>query len=195
MSAQEQWEQLLTPAVMQEKLITASLYITAFELLKESIIGRIRSFYMVGFDPDGDIIDEEYGITVLSRNKSQLYSSLSWLTEHEVINKTDLQTFERIKATRNSLAHKLPSLVMGDADFKHIERFQKILNLLRKIEVWWVINVEIAINPNFDGQEIDETEIFPGPVLTLQMMLEVLSGNEDLLKKYRKSSGTSKSGF
>lgn len=150
---------------------------------------------MVGFDPDGDIIDEEYGITVLSRNKSQLYSSLSWLTEHEVINKTDLQTFERIKATRNSLAHKLPSLVMGDADFKHIERFQKILNLLRKIEVWWAINVEIAINPNFDGQEIDETEIFPGPVLTLQMMLEVLSGNEDLLKKYRKSSGTSKSGF
>jgi hypothetical protein len=124
MVAQEQWEQLLTPAVMQEKLISASLYVTAFELLRESIIGRIRSFYMIGFDPDGDIIDEKYEKTVLSRNKSPLYASLNWLTEHEVINEADLQLFEHIKATRNSLAHKLPSLVMGGADFNHIERLR-----------------------------------------------------------------------
>lgn len=53
MSTTEKWEHLLTPAVMQERLISASLYVTAFELLKESIVGRLRSFYMVGFDIDG----------------------------------------------------------------------------------------------------------------------------------------------
>ena len=42
------------------------------------------------------------------------------------------------------------------------------------------------------GKEIDEEGIVPGPVLMLQMMLEVASGNEDLLKQYRaKSNGAS----
>jgi hypothetical protein len=188
MSTKEKWEQLLTPAVMQERLISASLYVTAFELLKESIIGRIRSFYMVGFEPDGDIIDEKYEANVLSRNKSPLYASLHWLSEYDVIGEDDLQSFERIKATRNSFAHELPSFVMSGADLKHTERFQELLTLLRKIEIWWVVNLEIPTNPDFDGKEIDEEGIVPGPVLMLQMMMEVLSGNEELLKHYQKGS-------
>lgn len=188
MSVTEQWEQLLTPAVMHERLVSASLYVTAFELLKESIVGRLRSFYMVGFDQAGDVIDERYGAAVLARNKSPLYASLDWLVENSVIDETDLQSFEQLKDTRNSLAHELPSLVFSGADFKHVERFQDLVALLRKIEVWWVVNLEIPVNPDFDGSaEIDEEGIIPGPVLMLQMMLDVLSGNEELLKHYRES--------
>ena len=173
---------------MQEKLISASLYVTAFELLKESIIGRIRSFYMVGFDADGDVIDEKYETVVLSRNKNPLLASLDWLSENDVIDENDRQAFERIRTTRNLLAHELPSMVMGGKDFQHVERFQELVALLKKIEVWWVVNMEIPVNPDFDGKEIDEEGIVPGPVLMLQMMLEVLSGNEELLKHYRASS-------
>ncbi|GHU31568.1 hypothetical protein AGMMS50256_20250 [Betaproteobacteria bacterium] len=188
MSVTEQWEQLLTPAVMHERLISASLYITAFELLKESIVDRLRSFYIIGFDQDEDVIDERYKTAVLARNKSPLYASLDWLAENAVIDESDLKSFEQLKATRNSLAHELPSLVIGGADFKHVERFQDLIALLQKIEVWWIINLEIPVNPDFDGNEnINEEGIVPGPVLMLQMMLEVLSGNEELLKHYRES--------
>lgn len=128
MSASENWTQLLTPAVMQEKLISASLYITAFELLKESIIGRIRSFYRIGFDTES----KEYETEVLSRKKnSSLYASLDWLSENGVM----------------------------------------------------------------DEKEIDEEGIVPGPVLMIQMMLEVLSGNEELLKHYREGGHTGKFGL
>jgi len=187
-SATEQWEQLLTPAVMQEKLISASLYVTAFELLKESIIGRIRSFYMVGFDVDGDLVDEKYETVVLSKNKNPLLASLDWLAENDVIDANDRQAFERIRTARNLLAHELPSVVMGDKDFQYVERFQELVALLKKIEVWWVVNMEIPVNPDFDGKEIDEEGIVPGPVLMLQMMLQVVSGNEELLKHYRANS-------
>ncbi len=184
MLVNEKWEQLLTPSIMKDKLISASLYITAFELLKESIIGRIRSFYMIGLNESGEIIDEKYAAAVLSRSKSTLYASLNWLTETGVIDENDLLSFEQIKSVRNSLAHKLPSLVMGGENFKHVERFQELLALLRKIEVWWVINLELATDPDYDGREIDESGIIPGPILMIQMMLEVLSGNEELLKTY-----------
>ena len=195
MSVTEKWEQLLTPSVMQERLISASLYVTAFELLKESIVGRLRSFYMVGFDTEGDIHDEKYETSVLSRNKSPVYASLNWLLESGAIEECDIQSFERIKTTRNSLAHELPSLVMEGKDLKHIERFQELVALLRKIEVWWVVNLEIPTNPDFDGQDIDEGGIVPSPVLMIQVMLEVVSGSGTLLNHYRGANGAANAGF
>ncbi|WP_080493146.1 hypothetical protein [Burkholderia ubonensis] len=186
MSTHEQWEQLLTPSVMQNRLISVSLYITAFELLKESVVGRIRDFYNIGLCHGDDNVSDEYRENVLARNKSALYASLDWLLEHQAIDDTDIGSFERIKLTRNKLAHELPSIVIGGENIDHVAIFQDLATLLRKVEIWWVVNVEIPTNPDFDGQEVDQAEITPGPVLMLQMMLEVLSGNEELLKHYQK---------
>ena len=62
-----------------------------------------------------------------------------------------------------------------------------ITALLRKIELWWIVNVEIPINPDFDGQEVNEEGITPGAVLSLQMLIQVASGNTELLEQWRKS--------
>lgn len=185
MIVNQQWEQFLTPEIVRDRLISTSLYITAFEMLTESVIGRLRSFYVMGLNQEGDIVDEEYETSVLSRNKSPLYASLDWLIENQVVDKSDLDAFERIKSTRNLLAHELPSLVLSGVDLKHIERFHELIALLRKIEVWWVVNLEIPTNPDFDGKEIDEEGIVPGPVLMIQIMLEVIGGNEEYLKHLR----------
>ena len=151
-----QWEQLLSPKVMQERLISASLYITAYEILKESIIDRIRSFYMVGWNiEDGEIIGSEYKLKVLSLNNSVLYASLSWLQTRGAINQIDIESFEALKKLRNALAHNLPQLVLQGIDFKIQDNFQKLLELLRKIEVWWIVEFEIPTNPDFDGKDID----------------------------------------
>ena len=181
-----QWEQFLSPKVMQERLISASLYITAYEILKESIIDRIRSFYMVGWNiEDGEVLGSEYKLKVLSLNNSVLYASLSWLRTRGAINQIDLESFEALKKLRNSLAHNLPKLVLQGINFKIEDNFQKLFDLLRKIEVWWIVEFEIPTNPDFDGKDIDVDKITPGPIIMMQMMLEVLSGNEDLLKHYK----------
>jgi hypothetical protein len=185
MSVREQWEQLLDPEILRDRLISASLYITAFEVLKDSIIARIRSFYATGFDEDGDHVDERYKTDVLSRNKSPLYASLDWLIENDVIDEGDMQCFEKIKLARNVIAHELSGLVLGGKDINHVERFHDLVALLKKIEVWWVVNFEIPVNPDFDGEDIDTEQIVPGPVLMIKMMLEVISGNYELLKYYR----------
>ena len=181
----DDWEHLLTPEIARGKLISASLYITAFELLRESIIERPRSFYGIGLLDDAPMVGEDYRDKVLSRNRSVLYASLDWLLDHDALSKSDLDTFESIKAARNDLAHGLPALILGHAAFPHAERFQDLVALLRKIEVWWLVNVEIPSNPEFEGREINEAGIVPGPVLILQMMLEVVSGDDKLLEAYR----------
>ena len=39
------WVDFLNPQVTRARLVVASIYIVAFEALKDSIVGRIRDFY------------------------------------------------------------------------------------------------------------------------------------------------------
>ena len=183
----DRWERFLDPDVVRPSLFLATMFITAFEILKDSVVDRIRGFYAIGLDESDPLVGPEYQTEVASKNRSILYASLSWLREHEVIDDGDLEVFEQLKRTRNQLAHQLFASVTGQIESKHEAQLEALVALLRKIEVWWVVNFEIAINPDFDGQEIDEAGIVPGAILSLQMLIQVASGNTELLEHWRKA--------
>lgn len=183
----ESWERFLDPDVVKPSLFLATMFITAFEILKNSVIDRLRNFYADGWDESGPIIGDEYQSRVLSRNRSVLYASFEWLLESGAIDSKDMEQYEKLKRTRNLLAHQLFEVVTGQVESKHEAQFEELLELLRKIEVWWVVNLEIATNPDFDGQEIDESGIVPGSILSLQMLIEVASGSTELLEHWRKA--------
>ena len=185
-SMTDQWERFLDPEVVRPSLFLATMFITTFEILKNSIVENVRGFYTIGFDDNGPTVGVEYQSRVLSKNKSPLYASLQWLHENDAIDDEDLSTFEKLKSTRNQLAHQLFAVVTGQVGSAHEAQLTDLMMLLRKIGVWWVVNVEIPTNPDFDGQEIDEESIVPGPVLSLQMLIEVASGNSELLEHWRK---------
>lgn len=105
-----------------------------------------------------------------------------------MIDAEDLQTFYNLKRLRNSLAHELPHHVFTGRETSILSSMNVLMGLLRKIEVWWVINIEIPTNPAYDGNEIDPDKVTPGPVLMMQMMFEVLSGNESLLEHYKQAA-------
>jgi hypothetical protein len=149
-------------------------------------VDDIRSFYTNGFDEHGPTVGPEYQSKVLSKDKNQLNASLQWLRENDAIDDEDLATFEKLRITRNLLAHQLFAVVTGQVESAHEAQFDSLVALLRKIGVWWIVNVEIPTNPNFDGQEIDEEAIVPGAVLSLQMLIQVASGNTELLEQWRK---------
>src|SRR5215207_2514976 len=92
---QANWERFLDPEVLRPNLILASVYIAAFEVLKNSILERIREFYITGFDENGWIIMPEYKTDVLSKDKSPTYASLKWLKESEAIGDDDIEKFSK----------------------------------------------------------------------------------------------------
>ena len=182
---QRSWEYFLDPEILRPKLISVSLFLTAFEMLKQSIIERIRDFFTFGFNEEGDIVDPSYQQRVLSRNRSPLYASLSWLRENEALDQADENTFEQLKECRNSLAHELPELAFS-AELKHIELFPKLVGLLNKIETWWIVNVEIPTSGGYEHHEIDYEGIVPGRLMTIKMMLDIALGSHDEATAYLK---------
>jgi hypothetical protein len=188
-TTKEQWERFLDPEKVKPSLFLATMFITAFEILKDTIIDNIRDFYTNGFDDKGATVGPGYQSNVLNKNKSKLYASLQWLRENDVINDEDLILFENLKAIRNLLAHQLYSVVTGQVKSEHETQFEALMALLRKIGVWWVVNLEILNHPDFDREDIDEEGITPGAVLSLQLLIEVASGNTELLKRWRNAEG------
>lgn len=184
----DQWIEFLTPEVLRNRLISASIYLAAFELLKDSIIDHPRSFFASNFDINGPTVGSRYQEEILTRNSSPLYGSLAWLRGLNAIDDNDLAVFEDLKNARNTIAHEMHQLASGGAPSKHVAELPKLVALLRKIEVWWIMNVEIPTNPDFDeATEIDEDGILPGPVMTVSLMVDVALGSEEQANQYLKA--------
>lgn len=177
----DKWERFLTPEVLRANLIMASLYIAAFEMLKNTIIDRIRNYHIIGHDGNDWIIDQKYEESVLRRNRSPVYASLDWLKEMGAITDGDITVFARVKECRNELAHEITRMLMDGLPNNFSERFEELVALLEKIEKWWIVNVEIPINPDLAerGGEIDEQNIVPGPIICLHLMLKIALGSDE----------------
>jgi hypothetical protein len=178
------WQEFLNPDVLRQNFILASIYVAYYEILKESIVGRPKEFFATQWTKNGPNISEQYKSEVLIRNKSSLYASLSWLKENGVINNFDLEKFEHVKTCRNELAHELKNLITKGIELRYVKAFRDLIALLNKIEVWWIINVEIPTDEAFSDMEINESHIVPGSILMLQVILDVALGDEDRSKFY-----------
>jgi len=178
------WERVLHPETLKTNIITASIFSMAFEMLKSSIIEKIESFFTNGFDENGKIVDPEYKEKVLSLNRSPLYASLKWLQDMDAIDDKDLERFEYIKRCRNTLAHEMLSFASSGVDFNVDETLNEMIKLLRKIEIWWFEYLEMAIDPEAYPEDLDLDQVIPGPVWSLQMLIDVALGPKEVATKY-----------
>jgi hypothetical protein len=194
---QAEWERFLDPKELRPNLILASLYIAAFEILKNSIIERIRDFYTNNYDVEnGWIVDPEYAQDVLSKDKNATYASLKWLLESQAINEDDIEKFNKVKECRNLLAHEITKFLGKGLPPEFPTCFNDMVSLLDKIERWWIVNVEIPTNPDFAGKddEIDENGIVPGPIMSLRMMVDITLGSDESANYYIERFRKDKSG-
>jgi hypothetical protein len=178
------WERALHPETLKTNIITASIFSMAFEMLKRSIIEKIEGFFTNGFDENGMIVSPEYKEKVLSLNRSPLYASLKWLQDMGAIGDEDLEKFEHIKRCRNTLSHEMLTFASSGVDFDVAEAFEEMVGLLRKIEIWWFENFEMAIDPDAYPEDLDLEQVIPGPVWSLQMLIDVALGPEEEARKY-----------
>lgn len=159
-------------------MIATSLFIAAFEMLKNRVIVMPKTFFSNGFDQNGWIVDEQYKRDVLSKSKSPLYASLLWLQEMGAIDDSDIESFDGIRKHRNEVTHELLDFVSNARRNLDIEKFRDLIALLGKIEQWWSVHIEMAIGSDMASDAVDSSKIIPGSILSLQLMLDIALGKE-----------------
>lgn len=88
---------------------------------------------------------------------------------------------------RNRLAHELRHLIGGSQTHDFEALFSDVTELVAKIDRWWVINVEIATDPDMMDKEIEEAGVQPGSVIMLQMLSQTALGEDDRAWAYYKA--------
>lgn len=181
------WEKLLNPEILRKNLIASSLFLSGYEILRSSIIDHIRDFFCDNFSLGEPSTSKEYQEACLSLDKSPLRASLLWLKQMDIVNDEDLEFVDKLRSHRNEIAHKLPRVLETHHADVNIQLLQGIYLLVSKIDRWWIREVEMSVNPDFDNVEVAEEEITSGNMILIQVMHSVAMEEDSgtLWKEFR----------
>ena len=172
------WEKFPHPETLRGNLIAISLFISAFEMFKNSVIEKPDTFFTNGFDQSGFILEDHYNLKVLSKNKNRLYASLLWFKEMGAVDDADIAAFDAIRKHRNEVTHEILAFLAHDKRNLDVTKVESLIILLDIIEKWWLVNFEMAIDPDMVPIEVNIDYVIPGPIWSLRLMLDIALGNE-----------------
>ena len=177
---QKSWLDFLNPETLRGNLIRASMFLAAFEILEDSVISRLRGFMCFEHDENRHLMDSDhYKDDVLSRHKSRFAASLDWLIENGTVNLSDKDCAQRIRTHRNLIGHELPKIIASSEHELDESLFDELYYLVAKIDRFWIRELEIPLNSDFDNldpHEIPDSEIISGNMIFLGMMRDIAIG-------------------
>lgn len=108
-----------------------------------------------------------------------------WSLEQKIIDEGERDFLIKIKDQRNKIAHELPYLLLDSGRDIDTSLLAKAKELIRQIDVWWIINVELQTDENYVGVDIGEDQVDSSRGVILDYIFSQFS---DLSKKVSKCS-------
>ncbi|MDP9179063.1 MAG: hypothetical protein M3O61_15405 [Gemmatimonadota bacterium] len=181
------YRSLLHPEELRSTLLYVSLYVLGYESFRAGVVDHVHMLYLRGFDERGWHFDEEkYEREILSRKRSAFWSSIDWFREMGALDDTDVASIHQLASTRNKLVHDLSKLI-GTKDLDpNLQSFAELIRVYRKVETWRIRFVELPGDEDWDGREISDDDIVPGPILMMRMLADVALGNDEEAWAYYK---------
>jgi hypothetical protein len=180
------WEKFLNPDSLKQHLLAGSVYLAAYEMFKESLVGHPRDFYLSGFRNGKEIIDPQYQAEVLSLAKHTYNASALWWKRHGVIRDDEVQKIGEIREHRDEIAHNIPRF-LGTADgVIRLDLLESMFVLLSKLDKWWIREVEMPTNPDFCAHEFSKEEldgVASLRMIFLSFMIPIAHGDDSRLRE------------
>lgn len=181
----KKWINFLDPNNLKDKLIFSSLYIATFESFKDYIVEEVKFFFNTGFSSNEFTFSDNYKTAVLLKDKSVLKATIFWLKDCGAIEEKDIETFDELRTYRNKLSHELMELLFDGLSEDLPEKFIQLIKLRIKVEKWWILNIEIPTNSEFNPHtEILEEDIVTSSQMFNHIIFDMLSGDEKKANRY-----------
>ena len=100
----ESWDKFLNPVTLKQSLIEASVFLTVYEMFRQSVIENLRSFYSDGFKDGKFTQSANYKTKVLDLYPRDVFhASCLWFQQSSAIDQSDLDIIQRIRDHRNAM--------------------------------------------------------------------------------------------
>ncbi|HNW99356.1 MAG TPA: hypothetical protein PKK00_13185 [Bacteroidales bacterium] len=175
-------DKFFDPKRIKNNLITASLFLSYYEILSNIIIEKICNFYNIERNKNGkQICSREYKEDIINRkfnNKTNIFrSSYLWLKDHKAITEDDCDKIRKIKEERDRIAHNLPKFLFENNFEIKTDLLDLIKGITLKIEKWWIVVVEL------DGIKVNIDDIQTGSETLFEYIFNIASFDLDELER------------
>ena len=176
---------------IQNHLTFMALYIALYENFTATFIENVKAFLCDLSIKDGKL---NYRETTLYRekiknrvidqngNKDALKATMLWLQDKGAMSAQDYSDFLQIKSIRNTYAHEMPRLIIEGAPLENIQCFFKLLELYRKLDKWWINEIELPISGIVLPGTYDESNVENAMLSAFKSVIVSLYRNDDILK-------------
>jgi hypothetical protein len=185
------WEKFLNPDSLKQNLVEASIFLAAYEILRNSVEVRLREFYCIDAEEGKESASYKSKVVAL-HPKDKLHASVLWFAQRGALDDLDLEAVAAIRRHRNAIAHELPSFI---ADHEYIvdrALLVKLAAVVAKADRWWV-RYDTPVDDNLDEidvSEVPDDEIHSGNMIMLDLILSVFDGDDRLLRTLHKEVST-----
>ena len=105
----------------------------------------------------------------------------------EAIDKEDLDSIQKIRRHRNTIAHELPKF-LGSINYE-VDRslLKTTIEIIRKVDAWWIKEIEVPTNPDFNHMNYDEInwdEVLSGNMIMMNFLLCIYEGDDTFLNSF-----------
>ena len=181
--ALEMLENVMTAETLQMTVSFASLFVLVFECFKDMIIDRPKSFYCLStmeFREDKVVYreTEKYKNKVRRLAKKPFDASLRWFANQGVITEFDVNKALSIELRRHSFVHELYNVVHKGISDEDIKLLADLISIYKKIDSWWIYNVEIDWDDIKDPDNVKMDECFSSSLMMIDVMINILLKGE-----------------
>lgn len=135
---------------------------------------------------DGEICYEEtesYKTKVKALENNIENASLRWFINMNAINEEDYNLYQKIRHRRNEIIHELLKNLNDGFTENDAMLFGEMLNIYRKIDKWWINEIEIPTSAEEIPEDFDPKQVCGGQAMVLDMINDiVLENNKERYK-------------
>ncbi|WP_296113393.1 hypothetical protein [uncultured Anaerococcus sp.] len=155
----------------------ASLYVLYYECLKDSLIYLPKSFFCNHTEfKDGNIIvheSEDYKKYVRKLDNHIENASFKWFITVGAVSEEDYFSFEKLRKFRNKVVHELMLCLSDGFSEDEVKYLVELIEIYRKIEKWWINEIEIPTSGDIHGS-YDSENVISGQGLILEIIRDIL---------------------
>lgn len=175
-------ENLTNNEKVKENMMFFSIYLMLFENFKEYCVSNLKSFFQ-----EVRIIDGKAQITTsdeykklenkkFNGKKNIFLATLNWFVDIGAISREDFEKILCIRDDRNRISHELLELLYDDCNENMVKNFLECIEIYKKVDRWWILNIEIPISGEYNLDDISEEGVISGNFLMISIVLDNIYG-------------------
>ncbi len=187
----EQLKNLTNKEKIAEDMKFYAMYLLIYERFKNKFVEELKYFLCDISVNNGKLkLKETLEYQKMKSNKNNkgniFINTMEWFKNYKVITQEECDLILSAREDRNLIGHELLDLLSNPVKEKMLYNFISFVNIFKKMDKWWINNIEIPIAGDEIPLNYDSEGVISGDFLLCDILMDTIYGEEIYKKEIEK---------